>query len=315
MTSTRMKRTLGVLIAVGALTALAGGTAFGATPPPTPTPGPGGVWTGLPDPGTKAHAPQTDLGHYPKMTGATPAAKPPTGINAPSVTEVTPLGKVTIYDAAPGVTADQLVTRLHATGHPAATASTTPSPATASTPAQPALGLQYTCATGTARATCVNLNPLHWRNNGFANPHVRFNDHTGSLYPVTTAVSQWNQAANIDSFYLYNSCPFQAGARCIDVSEENEGNNGQSGHYTYTYTDTDYSFNESGGTAVFNNYYGPAAGNDYLGVACHELGHVLGLAHEAAGTPGACMNAPSGAATKGGSDDYNLLFDVYSVDR
>jgi hypothetical protein len=34
---------------------------------------------------------------------------------------------------------------------------------------------------------------------------------------TSAAVIDWNPAAQIYSFYLWNSCPFQAGARCIDV--------------------------------------------------------------------------------------------------
>jgi hypothetical protein len=84
-------------------------------------------------------------------------------------------------------------------------------------------GDPYECTYDSARTFGDGLpeypcpNPYHWRNNGFANPHVRFNDHSGSAWPIDQAVYYMGTINGINSYYLWNSCPLDPGARCIDV--------------------------------------------------------------------------------------------------
>lgn len=278
-----------------------------------------------PDPGAKRHAPAQDLVNYPKLAADPKQAS--VASTAEKHDDVISLvkgadGRITgmrMYTPAPGWTEERLADELRASGEQHVVVTSDPFDAVraadraagSATLADPHPNTG--CSSGIA--TTNGCPPLYWSNNGYTDPQVRFNDHSGAGWPVSTAVSNWNQAPGIDSHYLWNSCPFQAGARCVDVKSGNFGNNGWHGSTDiFWYDGTTYRLKESGIVVNLNDYYG--TGNNWgRKVACHEIGHALGAGH-ATGT-GSCMWDPaSGAAVLTPGQDYlNLLAQTYSIYR
>lgn len=227
-----------------------------------------------------------------------------------------PVTTVAEYTAADGVTSDELIEKLRPTvphGSTITTEADAEHGPDATTPRT--LVPSNACADGTARALCgggsdpVHPN-LHWANEGYSHPQVRFNDHSGANWPTDAAVAKWNQAQGIDSHYLYNNCPFQAGARCVDVQSANYGATGWTGYTTYTY-DSAYNFTDNNTLTRLNDYYPHGStGQTYRSVVQHELGHALGLGHNVSTT--SCMYAPSQTDLPN-TDDFDMLASIYSV--
>lgn len=312
----RFSRALGVLLS--ALVLLILGTTSGLAAPPddpaVPPSGPlvGGTDPNAPDPGPKADSPPSDLKSYPKRDdkpGRKPAEQPKGEhkdvISVKKNSDGT-IASVTIYDPAPGVTPEELATKLRAQGEPNVQVG---SLAEASSGDLSLAYDPYACAYGTARTN--GCPPSYWSNNGYADPQVRFNDHSSYLWPVDAAVYTWNQTVGIDSYYRWNSCPFQAGARCVDVWSGNYGNNGWQGLTQLSYVPgTTYRIAEQGNAVYFNEYYTPA---NYRNTACHELGHALGLAHNI--STSSCLYFQSNNSPYPLGDDHNMLTSVYSIYR
>lgn len=305
---------LAVLVAVPAL-----GASVPSTSPSAPDAV--GVVAGLPDPGGKAREPQSDLANYPKLarplTGPAVSSASTAEEQVVATTTIGNLVEVTVYDVAEGFTPAQLVDKLRRTGVDARVAPAVP----------PVSGVHAAgandCALGLANAINFNHpteaircpNPAHWTNNGYADPQVRFNDHTSAAWPVSKAVYSWNQTPGIDSSYLYNSCPFKAGARCIDVFSDDYGDSGWNGLTSFRLaTDRSGRFIESATRVQLNDHYAPNSAQRRR-TACHELGHALGLGHTQ--SLASCMHAPSGRSSidTGGTDDFAYLANVYSVTR
>jgi hypothetical protein len=163
-----------------------------------------------------------------------------------------------------------------------------------------------------------------WSNNGFADPKVRINDHAGSSWPTDTAVNAWYwDTPNIDMHYLWNSCPFEAGARCVDVYEGNYGA-GFLGETTLHFATCNASghcygrINEQNAIVQLNNYYPPQGGPvnapySKASVVQHELGHVLGLGHN--GWNQDIMWGQTTFQTGTGGENTFLMGQVYSIYR
>ncbi|MEK6443612.1 matrixin family metalloprotease [Pseudonocardia sp. T1-2H] len=351
-----MKRTR-ALAAIGAVAAaallLGPGTASAAAASPViPTAPPvlnaDGSMPNAPDGGAKKTAPETNLAKFPKLPVVRPsAAQSAAAAAAPKVAEVMTFKKkadgsvgIGLYEPHPGVTPEQLASNLRAAGDVTAVATTdTPDVAAAKavgTPVQTSAAQTQlvqpmsaatwqNCQLGTAvTLTCA---VSYWANNGLNHPNVRFNDHTSSVWPVNTAVYYANQAQGIDSTYLWDSCPFKAGARCVDVYSGDYGNTGWDGfaylnwpngsHTTPTGTTPPYGsgvFSEQGNYVQLNDYYSNTS-QGHQHVAVHELGHVLGLGHGSGQND--VMNPSFGGADHPplfpSSDEYALLANLYSV--
>lgn len=278
---------------------------------------PDGSWAGAAEPGDKATAPPTQLDAYPKYTErqlAEMKARAPKAATGDAATQATvqsvratPQGtEVTTYLPAPGVTAEQLAGNLRARGlqdvrlvRPAADRDA----------ARKAPG---DCAYGSARTLSCPV--VYWRNNGFEDPRVRFNDHSGASWPVSNAVPKWNRVANIDSWYAFNSCPSMPGARCVDVFSGNYGDIGWVGLATLSYPAGGGAISESGARIQLNDYYNPAErGFTRNNVATHEVGHILGLGHNV--YSGDVLYRIANRREDIGGENPVLLAGLYSVGR
>jgi hypothetical protein len=266
--------------------------------------------------GGKATSPPTDLVHYPKLTQAgldelvaqdraTQAAQPGSGEVAKDVVsvETSPDGTmaVTQYTPAPGVTPEALADMLRQQGIQGVEV-------LAPEPAGPEVEHYDDCALGQART--IHCLPYYWLNNGYANPIVRFVDHSGVNWPVDNAVYQWNAVPEIDSWYYWSQCPYMAGARCVHVRSGMYGNTGWIGLAHYEIDFWTHHFTENASYIKLNDYYTPPS---RLNIALHEIGHILGLGHNL--WSGDCMYQHANSRNDIGGENYYLLNSVYSITR
>src|SRR5450631_2532420 len=194
----------------------------GAQPAPNPSPPPG-----------KALLPETDLKNFPKLPVTTGPAPATTigGNSAGSVIAVEVAGALTttsFYDPAPGVSVQQLYSRLKSQGVRGLIDPSNTAAAAAAAP-QSATAIACTYATATSFVCPV----AGWTNTGYAHPQIHFNDQTSVRWPVPATTSTWNQAANIDSLYGNHTCG--SGGHCVPLVDANYGNNGWAGHTPMTW--------------------------------------------------------------------------------
>jgi Matrixin len=291
-----------------------------------------GAMKNAPDPGYKAGSPATNLKQYPKFTAAQ-LAKMAQDDAARAATTPGPEGEndyagevesseilsdgsvaVTTYTPAPGVTPEELATALREDGEPNVEVIDHEDGQDHNRAAAAAGPSADACSWYAARSiTCPNS---FWANHSFADPRVRFNDHTSAAWPVTNAVYKWNQTPNIDSYYLRNSCPFQAGARCVDVYSGNYGASDWVGLATRKYdpgTPQSGRFAEQGHFVQLNDYYNPGSSFTRNNVATHELGHILGLGHNTSSND--VLYYVANLREDVGGQNPVLLSGIYSVPR
>jgi hypothetical protein len=258
----------------------------------------------------KSKSPPTDLQHYPKRkTAPQPSAtsvKPAAGrVDKEVVVREALPGGITrqiSYTPAKGVTPQQLAAKLQKKGVNAKLVS----PAEASGGVSTFSGL---CAYGIARTD--ECPATYWRNNGWDDPQVYFVDHTSAQWPVDAAVYDWNQAWGIDSYYSWNTCPGYGGARCYHVWSGNYGDTDWAGQAVQYWDTATRAYIDGWGYIQLNDYHEYWGNYSTRSVACHEVGHVLGLGHAVGGA--SCMNPY--ASDYPHSDDFGMLADIYSIYR
>ncbi len=146
-------------------------------------------------------------------------------------------------------------------------------------------------------------NQLHWERSGTAVAQVYWVDYTGPRWPVNASSIEWNRSARLGAYYLSPSdnCPFH----CVGVRADSFGTDDPRGWAVLRW---DTNGHLTGATYVrFNNSYAANATRDRA-VACHELGHTIGLNERTAGD--SCMNSTSFNRLPDGHD-YNLLSNLY----
>jgi hypothetical protein len=266
-------------------------------------------------PHDKSQSPATDLEHNPKRPAPTqrPQTRPATGAAAQAVdVQVVQLnsdgsGTATLYTPAPGVSPSVLVDALRRHGAPANRSTT----AVGETSTAVVAVSTESCSYGTARS--LGCPPLHWRNNGYSDPQVYFNDHAGANWPTDAAVYTWNQSYGIDSYYRWNSCSSAAGTHCVNVWDANAGPTKWAGRTTYSW-DSGRNLIDGSVYVQFNDYYSYNA-DGFRQNACHELGHALGLGHNVQDYSCMWYQIKNSAHRTPDPDDFNMLATVYSVVR
>jgi hypothetical protein len=287
-------------------------------------------------PPAKAQAPATDLKDYPKKPA--PHVDPARWGRASALADVytmvklkNGLIKMTIYTGPPGMTAATMYAELKARGvpgllNPAIPALRTVTPDT--------VNHLTSCKYGTAQTilcpTDTTLShQIRWADGCCAHPQVWFVDHTGSQWPVTSSTYEWNTAHGVDSLYVWATCPGYSGQYCINVSDANYGCNlgytgsAFTGYTTYTWNPTTYY--TTAANIQLNDYQGLCAGpggtsynlyknaDGYRQMACHEMGHALGMGHNS--STDSCINPyiqNFSYADLPNSDDFTLIAQLYN---
>lgn len=196
-----------------------------------------------------------------------------------------------IYRPAPGVTADELRTTLRRQGVRGVQDSDSRSAT-----------ILARCApfVGTAAAWCGHK----WDYGPFNDPQVYFLDHTSDSWPVTDARVDWYQAPGIDAYYRWYTAGCPGGGRhCVNVYSGNYGTD------WYGVTEATTSNGYFGTVTVkLNDQVTPNTYAARRSVACHEMGHALGL--EANNSTNSCMSDPE-FPQHPSSDDFGVLNQLY----
>ncbi len=198
-----------------------------------------------------------------------------------------------IYEPAPGVTADELRSTLRRQGVRGVQDESS------------ALGIGIAgCSpiVGTASAWCGHK----WAYGPFNDPQVYFLDHSGDSWPVTDARVDWYQAPGIDAYYRWHTAGCPGGGRhCVHVYSGNYG----TAWYGLTEASTSGGYFVDGSVTVkLNDQVTPNTYAARRSVACHEMGHALGLDHN--GSTNSCLSVPE-FPQHPSSDDFAVLNQLY----
>lgn len=118
---------------------------------------------------------------------------------------------------------------------------------------------------------------------------------------VLATVQHWNQSVVIDLFWTQSACP----RHCVPVRRGNYGATAWVGRTTYSYWPSTNEFASGTMEIRLNDYYAPWKRN----LACHEIGHALGLGHNSAQS--SCLWHANQQREFPNADDWSTLrYDV-----
>ena len=182
------------------------------------------------------------------------------------------------FTPAPDVTPAELAETLTASGVPNVEVRT--ETADSETAVQAAACKVGTATTWPSSATCF----VRWPTKGQARPIVDFLDWTSAAWPVGRATTEWNKVSGIDSIRRTPAGGCRSIANCVDINSANYGKTGWIGKtYRQLNSAGTYHLNVS---IYLNDYYADTETTRWT-AACHEMGHALGLDHNA--STGSCM--------------------------
>ena len=142
-----------------------------------------------------------------------------------------------------------------------------------------------------------------WEHPAHSFGSIAVEDHTGTLWPVTTATSTWG------SGYHYGSC---RNSQCVRVQETDAGPDGVVGSTTYGAYATSSGERFSDVVITMNDYYGRRfTAAQRLEAVTHELGHALGLGHDDGADHGAMYSTVDGDHTDTSPLERSELYDLY----
>ena len=155
---------------------------------------------------------------------------------------------------------------------------------------------------GTASAACTGK----WTYGAYNDPKVCAEDYTGTSWPVHDAQAEWYKAAGIDLYYHYfDGC--SSSYHPVWVYEGNFGTDWYAQTY-YVFTSSSHVYRKSA-TISLNNQITPKTYGARRSVACHELGHALGLGHNT--STASCMVDGPYFPQHPTSQDFTILTKVY----
>lgn len=142
-----------------------------------------------------------------------------------------------------------------------------------------------------------------WEHPAHSFGSIEVEDHTGSLWPVTTATSTWG------SGYHYGRCQT---SQCVRVQETDAGPNGVVGSTTYGAYPTSSGERFSNVIITMNDYYGRRfTPTQRLEAITHELGHGLGLGHDDGADHGVMYSTVDGYHTDTSPLERSELYSLY----
>lgn len=148
----------------------------------------------------------------------------------------------------------------------------------------------------------------HWAHDGLAHSQIYFVDHTGTKWPVSTSTYKWNEAHGVDSYYE-TTCP-GSWLHCVNVYEysSNDGLYGE----TIFINGWDANQHNYEGVTVWLNDYTVTTATQAHKSTCHELGHVLGLAHRFTNSSCMTQGAAPPISVYPDQHDFDELYAIYN---